>query len=133
MVPIRPQLGAILREVQDLHLATGGLPELVMPPNRKGEPIQSFYGAWTRLLKRCGLRHRRIHDLRHTCASHMVMASIPLLSVARFLGHKSTRVTERYAHLAPEHLTDEMLRVEKWHREGTTPEALEKRQKERNS
>ena len=46
----------------------------------------------------------------------MVMAGVPLISVARFLGHKSTKMTERYAHLAPEHLSDEMRRVESWHK-----------------
>ena len=29
-------------------------------------------------------------------------------------------MTERYAHLAPEHLSEEMNRVEKWHQEGTS-------------
>ena len=33
---------------------------------------------------------------------------------------KSTAMTERYAHLAPEHLSEEMNRVEKWLQEGTT-------------
>jgi len=33
---------------------------------------------------------------------------------------KSTAMTERYAHLAPEHLSEEMNRVEKWHQEGTS-------------
>ena len=48
------------------------------------------------------------------------MAGVPLISVARFLGHKSTKMTERYAHLAPEHMTEEMRRVERWHA-GPTP------------
>ena len=40
---------------------------------------------------------------------------------------KSTVITERYAHLAPEHLSEEMNRVEKWHQEGTTSVELKKR------
>ncbi len=40
--------------------------------------------------------------------------------IARFPGHKSTVMTKRYAHLAPEHLSEEMNRVEKWHQEGTS-------------
>ena len=89
--------------------------------------MTTFIGAWKRLQKRCGLRQLSIHSLRHTCASHMVMAGIPLLSVARFLGHKSTVITERYAHLAPEHLSEEMNRVEKWHQEGTSSIESKKR------
>lgn len=46
------------------------------------------------------------HALRHTCASHLAMgdAGFPKLSkeeIARWLGHSSTRVTERYMHLDP--------------------------------
>ena len=43
-----------------------------------------------------------IHTLRHTWASLAVMAGMPLMIVAKNLGHASTRMTERhYAHLAP--------------------------------
>jgi len=127
MIPIRPSLAKILRSLYDHYLAEGGLPEFVLPLNKHGRPITTFIGAWKRLQKRCGLRQLSIHSLRHTCASHMVMAGIPLLSVARFLGHKSTVITERYAHLAPEHLSEEMNRVEKWHQEGTTSVEPKKR------
>lgn len=53
-------------------------------------------------------RRVRFHDLRHTCASHLVMGSWgrawKLDEVRSFLGHSSTKITERYAHLSPEHL-----------------------------
>ena len=120
LVPIRPELAAILKEVQSEHLSEGGLPELVVPPNREGKPAKTFIGAWRRLLKRCGVRPLPLHTLRHTCASPMVMSGIPLLSVASFLGHKSIEMTQRYAHLAPDHLSTEMDRVATWHQEGTT-------------
>lgn len=48
----------------------------------------------------------RWHDLRHTCASWLVQADVPLHTVAELLGHSSTAVTKRYAHLAPQHLAD---------------------------
>jgi hypothetical protein len=41
------------------------------------------------------------HALRHTAASWMVQDGIPLYEVAKILGHGSTYVTERYAHLQP--------------------------------
>ena len=47
------------------------------------------------------------HTTRHTWASHSVMAGMPLLLVARNLGHKDTRQVERtYGHLAPSYVTD---------------------------
>jgi integrase len=47
------------------------------------------------------------HILRHTWASHAVMNSVPLLVVAKNLGHADTRMVERhYGHLAPSFIAD---------------------------
>lgn len=59
---------------------------------------------------RAGITRRvRFHDLRHTCASHLLMGTwgvrLPIEEVSAWLGHSSTAVTQRYAHLAPDHLS----------------------------
>ena len=41
----------------------------------------------------------RIHDLRHTYASHAVLQGVPLPVVSRLLGHKNPGMTLRYAHV----------------------------------
>ena len=41
----------------------------------------------------------RLHDLRHTFASHAVLQGIPLPVVSRLLGHKRPSMTLRYAHV----------------------------------
>lgn len=51
----------------------------------------------------------RFHDLRHTCASHLVMGSwtekpLTLPEVQTMLRHGSPTMTARYAHLSPDHL-----------------------------
>ena len=47
------------------------------------------------------------HELRHTWASLAVMNGVPLMIVARNLGHSDSRMTERhYAHLAPSYMAD---------------------------
>ncbi len=43
------------------------------------------------------------HLLRHTFASHLVMNQVDLRTVASFLGHSTTKVTELYSHLAESH------------------------------
>jgi integrase len=47
------------------------------------------------------------HGLRHTWASHAVMNGVPMLIVAKNLGHADTRMVEKhYGHLAPSFVAD---------------------------
>ena len=54
-------------------------------------------------------RRVRFHDLRHTCASHLIMGTWGrawrIEEVCAFLGHSDISVTQRYAHLSPDHLS----------------------------
>lgn len=74
----------------------------------RGAPLKanSFRGAFESAVSRAGLKGFRFHDLRHSAASFMVQAGIPLNTVREVLGHKSITMTLRYAHLAPEHQRD---------------------------
>ena len=70
---------------------------------------RNFKPNLDRRLEKAGVqRHVRFHDLRHTCASHLISGSWgrawTLEEVARHLGHSSSAVTRRYAHLCPEGL-----------------------------
>jgi integrase len=49
------------------------------------------------------------HGLRHTWASHAVMAGMPLMVVARNLGHVDTRMVEKhYGHLSQSFVADQI-------------------------
>jgi integrase len=69
-----------------------------------------FEREWRNARKAVNIQ-ARFHDLRHTCASWLVQNGVPLLTVKEFLGHSTIAVTQRYAHLAPQHLQDAIARV----------------------
>jgi integrase len=49
-----------------------------------------------------GDKRPRVHDARHTCASWMLSANIPIHVVSRHLGHRNIHTTvNTYSHLIP--------------------------------
>jgi site-specific recombinase XerD len=59
----------------------------------------------------CRALQRPWHALRHTFASHFVMAGGNILSLQKILGHSDIKMTLVYAHLAPDFLGEEMNRL----------------------
>lgn len=75
-----------------------------------------------RVLKARVGRQVRIHDLRHTCASHLLQGTwaphwvarpLRLEEVQVWLGHTSPTTTARYAHLCPEGVAGLVVRAER--------------------
>jgi integrase len=62
--------------------------------------------AFRRACESVGVMNFRFHDLRHTFASALVQKGVDLYRVQRLLGHRDGRMTQRYAHLAPENLRE---------------------------
>ena len=54
---------------------------------------------WYPVRREAGIEDVRLHDLRHTHASHAVMNGVPVPVVSRLLGHSNVSMTLRYAHL----------------------------------
>jgi integrase len=69
-----------------------------------GRRIQDVKKSFATACKLAGIDDFHVHDLRHTCASWLVQAGVPLQQVAGLLRHSDIRVTMRYAHLAPENV-----------------------------
>jgi site-specific recombinase XerD len=65
--------------------------------------------AFQKALKIAGVEDFGFHDLRHCFASSLVQRGVDLYKVQRLLGHKDNRMTQRYAHMAPENLRDAVL------------------------
>jgi integrase len=90
-------------------------------PGAKGGVRASLRRPWVQACKASGLvvaeqvqgKHRmitryrptvRIHDLRHSYASHLVSNGVSLQIVGKLLGHTQASTTMRYAHLQDETL-----------------------------
>jgi len=64
--------------------------------------VTDYQKPWRRIRQAANLDDVRIHDLRHTFASHAVQQGVPLQLVGKLLGHSQLQTTMRYAHLADE-------------------------------
>lgn len=59
--------------------------------------------VWARKLRDLGIRHRGMHQTRHTAATHMLRNGIEPHVVSRMLGHSRPSITlDIYAHVIPE-------------------------------
>jgi integrase len=91
-----------------------------------GKLERAFKVCWLGVRDQAGLRTVRWHDLRHTCASHLVMGTWTarpwtLQEVRDYLGHTSITTTERYAHLSPAKQLEAVARVARSGHELVTP------------
>lgn len=77
-----------------------------------GKPLRNPQQAWGRLLKRSGIDHCTIHDLRRTCATWLVQAGVPTRKVARMLGDSEQMIERVYGHHAPDYLQDAVAALE---------------------
>jgi len=96
VVPLTPELEAALRAIKHLRSP-------LVFCRADGRPLSKFqlherlWGA----ARRAGLRKIRWHDLRHSFASQLAAANVPLPQIQQWMGHSTIGMTMRYAHLAP--------------------------------
>jgi integrase len=94
-LPLSSQALEILKQMKE----TASSPFL-FPGKVPGKPLQEIKKAWETIRKRTGFEEIRLHDLRHTHASHLVSSGLSLSIVGKLLGHTQASTTQRYAHLA---------------------------------
>lgn len=66
-------------------------------------PSSRFRPSFDKARERAGLPWLHMHDLRHTAASHMLMAGTDIRTLAAILGHSTLQMVLRYTHLLDEH------------------------------
>ncbi|GAA0189632.1 hypothetical protein GCM10008944_01220 [Cytobacillus oceanisediminis] len=92
-----------LREALAMHLLTVEPSGVVFPApdggiwNDRNFAQRVFLPA----VRAAGVREGGPYEMRHTAASWLVQAGVPLYEVQRLLGHEKYTTTQRYAHLAP--------------------------------
>ena len=75
-------------------------PYVFPAPNNPSAPRSSELSVWRKVRRSASLDGVRLHDLRHTFASHAVISGVPIPVVARLLGHSHVRMTLRYVHVS---------------------------------
>ncbi|MBK9363017.1 MAG: site-specific integrase [Rubrivivax sp.] len=81
LVPIHPRTAHLARR---------------WPPAVPARTVQAWF---LYACRRLGIDDLRFHDLRHSAASAMINAGVPLYTVGAVLGHKAAASTKRYSHL----------------------------------
>ena len=72
---------------------------------KTGNPYKEVKHSFKTALRRSKIQDFHF-DLRYTFASHLIMAGVDITTVSKLLGRKSLKMTLRYAHLAPSHMSN---------------------------
>lgn len=109
MLPLSPELKAILQEYADWQDHAGGhIAERrydLMFPGPKGAPLHAGgvrVHHFTPLLERLGIPHGGLHAFRHGLATSLFSAGAPPAVVQGTLRHGNLRTTMSYSHTTPE-------------------------------
>ncbi len=87
--------------------------------DKDGEKIKEISNAFQRIVDDLGFNdgiddpRRKVvfHTCRHTFASWLAIQGTPLYTIAKLMGHKSIAMSERYAHLSPDHKRDAVISI----------------------
>lgn len=93
----------VIELLKNMRKASDQSPYL-FPGKVDGHPLKEIKKSWATIRQKAKIPDVRIHDLRHTYASHLVSSGLSLSIVGKLLGHTQASTTQRYAHLADEPL-----------------------------
>ncbi|MDJ6915229.1 site-specific integrase [Salmonella enterica] len=94
-----------------VHTKAKPKPNGEMTPSVRRMRVDDNNG-WRLALARAGIEDFRFHDLRHTWASWLVQAGVPLFVLQEMGGWESLEMVKRYAHLSSTHLAEYACRLD---------------------
>ena len=97
--PRRVLLNAHARTVIERRKKQADSPWVFPSASDPDRPQDDGLPLWYTVRREAGIEDLRLHDFRHTVATHAVMQGIALPVVARLLGHRHPNMTMRYAHV----------------------------------
>lgn len=105
-VPLSGAAIALLAAMQDARDPDSPylFPGRKAKPDDEQKPRADLKRPWDAIKSAAGIADFRKHDLRHSYASQLVAAGVPLFDVGKLLGHTQIATTQRYAHLADDPL-----------------------------
>ena len=103
---ITPSYPSIVEALKALQILNTKNSPFLFPGPTGDKPLEDIKRFWNKVRKEADIGETRIHDLRHTYASHLVSSGLSLSIVGKLLGHTQASTTQRYAHLADEPLRE---------------------------
>ena len=100
-LPLSAPALALLAKIRD---QADGNDVYLFPSDAPDKPLLRIKKFWRSVTEKAGLECYRLHDNRHTHASHLVSSGLNLEIVGKLLGHTNPLTTQRYAHLADDPL-----------------------------
>ncbi len=85
--------------IEERWAARVGDHPFVFPGRRQGQAVNCPKVSFVAACENAAIKGVCIHTLRHTFASVCVSTGVPLYDVQKLLGHASSQMTQRYAHL----------------------------------
>lgn len=99
LIPINKTVAAELEKIP--HIG-----EYIFYNPEKKAHYYDFKKPWEKLLRDARIKDFRFHDLRHNFASMLINKHADMATISKLLTHSNTKMTERYAHLAPSRMKE---------------------------
>ena len=103
IIPISPEMHTLLSGIER---------DSMYVISNNGRRVRDMRKAWDNILRDCDLQGVTPHVLRHSVATNLVRDGVPIIEVAKLLGHKDSRITEKvYAKFSPDYLKNAVSKL----------------------